>query len=319
MRELRVRYRPQLQAVSRMQARVPHDKHLRVRQRRRALARHRHPNVHLALLEHAVRVAHPEQEARLGYDHPRAELVLLLERADLRELRGADHPLYLRRLEPVQQEALRGLGLLQRGEDVEGDLPVCRRGAEPPMVVRLALEERLGGDAEAGEEDDDLVVEAREGVRDGVGDDGEGVAGRRAELLLARSELGDAFLVELRMEHQDTLRKRGSALDSPCVQMDCLITLYPLYLKIANQQPVCVRLKKYNSPDLEHARNVRPAMEPEPFPAAQKSGELGANEPTSVREVLAVEYDVFNVLGDLRVEVPVDLCFRKQETNTLRT
>ena len=60
-------------------------------------------------------------------------------------------------------------------------------------------------------------------------------------------------------------------------------------------------------------------MEPEPFPAAQKSGELGANEPTSVREVLAVEYDVFNVLGDLRVEVPVDLCFRKQETNTLRT
>ena len=60
-------------------------------------------------------------------------------------------------------------------------------------------------------------------------------------------------------------------------------------------------------------------MKPEPLPAAQQAGELRPNQPAPVREVFAVENDVFNVLRDLRVEVPVNLHFRKQEADSLCT
>ncbi len=206
MSELRMCHSPELQTVARVQIRVPDDQDSRVRQRHHALARHRHPDVHLALLEYAVRVTHPKEEARLGYDHPRAELVLLLERPNLRQLRGADRPLDVGRVEPIEQEPLRSLELLQRTEDIESDLPVRRRRTEPLVIVGLALEERLCGDAEAGEQDNDLVVEPCEGLRHRVGDDREGVAGRGAKLLLAGPELGDTFLVQLRMEHENTLQ-----------------------------------------------------------------------------------------------------------------
>ncbi len=98
-----------------------------------------------------------------------------------------------------------------------------------------------------------------------------------------------------------------------------LHTLYPkLYLQDIDEQAMYA-MSIYGSPDLEHARRVRPAMKSEPLPAAQKSDELRPNQPTPVREVLAIEDDVLDVLGNFRVEVPIYLSFGKQEAYPLRT
>ncbi len=58
-------------------------------------------------------------------------------------------------------------------------------------------------------------------------------------------------------------------------------------------------------------------MEDETLATAEESGEVGTNQPTAIREVLAVHYDVVNVFRDLGVEVPVDLCFGEQEPDSL--